>query len=96
MITLEWALEPVRGSEWSKRRPVVVVSNDGANERATALGRGVVTIVPVTSNVARVLPFQILDYGGRGWPGSRLEGASGAGAVDRCHPIGIRHRSRPE
>lgn len=66
MITLEWALEPVRGSEWSKRRPVVVVSNDGANERATALGRGVVTIVPVTSNVARVLPFQILITAGEG------------------------------
>ena len=59
-------LEPVRGSESSKRRPVVVVSNDGANERAAALGRGVVTIVPVTSNVARVLPFQVLITAGEG------------------------------
>jgi len=53
-------LEPVRGSEASKRRPVVIVSNDGANARAETLGRGVVTVVPVTSNVARVLPFQTL------------------------------------
>jgi mRNA interferase MazF len=53
-------LEPVRGSETNKRRPVVIVSNDGANLRAATLGRGVVTVVPVTSNVARVLPFQTL------------------------------------
>jgi mRNA interferase MazF len=53
-------LEPVRGSEANKRRPVVIVSNDGANIRAASLGRGVVTVVPVTSNVARILPFQTL------------------------------------
>ena len=53
-------LEPVPGSEANKRRPVVIVSNDGANERATILGRGVVTVVPVTSNVTHVLPFQTL------------------------------------
>jgi mRNA interferase MazF len=53
-------LEPVRGSEANKRRPVVIVSNDGANERAASLGRGVVTVVPVTSNVARTLPFQTM------------------------------------
>jgi mRNA interferase MazF len=53
-------LEPVRGSEANKRRPVVIVSNDGANTRAETLGRGVVTVVPVTSNVARVLAFQTL------------------------------------
>ena len=53
-------LEPVRGSEANKVRPVVVVSNDAANRRAESLGRGVVTVVPLTSNVARVLPFQVL------------------------------------
>lgn len=53
-------LDPARGSESAKRRPVVVVSNDGANATATRLGRGVVTVVPVTSNVARVYPFQVL------------------------------------
>jgi len=53
-------LEPVPGSEANKRRPAVVVSNDRANAAAEALGRGVVTVVPVTSNVTRVLPFQTL------------------------------------
>lgn len=52
-------LEPVRGSEANKRRPAVIVSNDGANMRAAQLGRGVVTVVPLTSNVQRVLPFQV-------------------------------------
>jgi mRNA interferase MazF len=51
--------EPVRGSEASKRRPAVVVSNDGANTTAARLNRGVVTVVPVTSNVARIYPFQV-------------------------------------
>lgn len=53
-------LEPVRGSEANKRRPAVIVSNDGANATAARLGRGVVTVVPVTSNVTRVFPFQVL------------------------------------
>lgn len=60
-------LAPTRGSEASKRRPAVVVSNDRANGTAARLGRGVVTVVPVTSNVARVYPFQVLipaDAGG--------------------------------
>jgi mRNA interferase MazF len=53
-------LEPVRGSEANKRRPAVVVSNDAANSTAEQLGRGVVTVVPVTSNLRRVYPFQTL------------------------------------
>jgi mRNA interferase MazF len=53
-------LEPVRGSEADKRRPAVIVSNDGANATASRLGRGVLTVVPVTSNVERVFPFQVL------------------------------------
>lgn len=53
-------LAPTRGSEADKLRPAVVVSNDGANAMATRLGRGVVTVVPVTSNVERVHPFQVL------------------------------------
>ena len=52
-------LEPVRGAEADKRRPAVIVSNDGANTTAARLGRGVVTVVPVTSNVERVYPFQV-------------------------------------
>lgn len=53
-------LEPVRGAEANRRRPAVIVSNDGANATATRLGRGVVTVVPVTTNVDRVYPFQVL------------------------------------
>jgi mRNA interferase MazF len=53
-------LEPVRGAEADKRRPAVVVSNDGANGAAARLGRGVVTVVPVTSSTERVYPFQVL------------------------------------
>lgn len=36
------------------------MSNDGANTTASRLGRGVVTVVPVTSSTARVHPFQVL------------------------------------
>ncbi len=54
------SLDPARGSEASKTRPAVVVSNDAANATATRLGRGVITVVPVTSNTARVYPFQVL------------------------------------
>ena len=52
--------DPALGSEADKRRPAVIVSNDGANGAATRLGRGVVTVVPVTSSVERVYPFQVL------------------------------------
>ena len=41
-------LDPVRGSEANKRRPAVIVSNDAANVTDEQLGRGVVTVVPVT------------------------------------------------
>lgn len=53
-------LEPARAGEANKRRPVVIVSNDNANATAARLGRGVVTVVPVTSNTAHVFAFQVL------------------------------------
>lgn len=53
-------LDPVRGNEANKQRPAVIVSNDRANATATRLGRGVVTVVPVTSNTDQVYPFQVL------------------------------------
>ena len=53
-------LEPVKGAEANKRRPAVIVSNDGANSTAARLGHGVITVVPVTSSIARVYPFQVL------------------------------------
>lgn len=53
-------LEPVRGAESNQRRPAVIVCNDGPNATASRLGRGVVTVVPVTSSTRRVYPFQVL------------------------------------
>ena len=53
-------LEPARAGEADKRRPAIIVSNDHANTVAARLGRGVVTVVPITSNTARVFPFQVL------------------------------------
>jgi mRNA interferase MazF len=58
---IRWVdLDPTRGAESDKRRPGVIVSNDGANSTANRLGRGVVTVVPVTANVERIYPFQVL------------------------------------
>lgn len=47
-------LSPVRGSETDKRRPVLIVSNNANNRSADT-----VTIVPLTSNVTRVYPFEV-------------------------------------
>ena len=61
-----WAdLDPARGTEANKRRPAVIVSNEGANQTARRLRRGVLTVVPVTSNTSRVYPFQVLLPAGR-------------------------------
>ncbi|MBW4632004.1 MAG: type II toxin-antitoxin system PemK/MazF family toxin [Iphinoe sp. HA4291-MV1] len=48
-------LNPAVGSEMDKRRPVLIVSNDANNRAATT-----VTILPITSNVTRVYPFEVL------------------------------------
>jgi mRNA interferase MazF len=53
-------LDPARQGEANKTRPAVIVSNDGANTTAERLGRGVITVVPVTTNTERVYPFQVL------------------------------------
>lgn len=53
-------LDPSRGAEANTYRPAVVISNDGANTAAERLGRGVITVVPITSNTAHVYPFQVL------------------------------------
>ncbi|MEG4630107.1 type II toxin-antitoxin system PemK/MazF family toxin [Microcoleus sp. AR_TQ3_B6] len=48
-------LSPTVGSEIDKRRPVLVVSNEANNRAANT-----VTILPITSNVTRVYPFEVL------------------------------------
>lgn len=52
--------DPGRGSEATKRRPAVIVSNDGANAVAARLGHGVITVLPITSKIRRIYPFQVL------------------------------------
>lgn len=52
-------LDPARAAEADLQRPAVIVSNNGANRAAADLGRGVITVVPITSNIARVHPFQV-------------------------------------
>ena len=59
-------LDPSLGTETNKTRPAILVSNDGANTTASRNGRGVVTVVPVTSNATRVYPFQVLLSNGEG------------------------------
>ncbi len=51
--------EPTRGTEANKTRPALIVSNDGANAIADRLGRGVVTVLPLTSNTERIYTFQV-------------------------------------
>jgi mRNA interferase MazF len=51
-------LDPAQGTGANKQRPAVIVSNDATNRVSERNGRGVVTVVPVTSNTTRVYPFQ--------------------------------------
>lgn len=83
-------LDPARGGEANKRRPSIIVSNDRANAAAARLGRGVVTVVPVTSNVARIFPFQVLLTAGD--TGLRVDSKAQAEqvrsvAVERLGPV---------
>jgi len=54
------SLDPSIGSEAAKTRPAVIVSNNTANGQAVRSPRATVTVVPLTSNTVRVLPFQVL------------------------------------
>ena len=47
-------LSPTIGTEINKRRPVLIVSNEANNRAANT-----VTVLPITSNVSRVYPFEI-------------------------------------
>lgn len=72
-------LDPARPGEANTRRPAVIVSNDTANRTAARLGRGVVTVLPVTSRVSRVFPFQVLLPAGEA--GLRLDSKAQAEQV---------------
>ena len=43
--------EPTRGSEANKARPVLLVGNEASLSAAARFARGVVTVVPCTSNL---------------------------------------------
>ncbi|HSL83246.1 MAG TPA: type II toxin-antitoxin system PemK/MazF family toxin [Thermoanaerobaculia bacterium] len=47
-------LDPVLGSEVGKKRPAVVLQNELANRSSPT-----VTVIPVSSKVDRVYPFQV-------------------------------------
>jgi len=64
-------LDPVQKGEAAKTRPAVVVSNDALNTTSMSLQRGVVTVVPITSNVEKAYPFQVRI--GRGESGLRVD-----------------------
>ena len=53
-------LDPAVGAEAKKRRPAVIVSTDEAVRQVAVLNRGVVTVVPLTSNTEKVYLFQTL------------------------------------
>lgn len=57
---------PAQGAEANKRRAAIIVSNDAINTTTAMNGHGVVTVVPVTSNVENVYPFQVLLPAGTG------------------------------
>ena len=55
------ALDPVVGSETGKTRPALVLQNDLANRSSPT-----VTVIPITSRVQRVYPFQVRIPAGEG------------------------------
>ena len=54
------SFDPSHGSEAAKTRPCVIVSADASNRVVERLARGVVTVVPLTTNTVRVYAFQAL------------------------------------
>jgi len=54
-------LEPVMGSEVGRRRPAIVLQNEMANRTSPT-----VTVIPVSSRVGRVYPFQVRLRQGEG------------------------------
>lgn len=90
-------LDPVLGADASKVRPAVIVSNNGANVAAERPGNGVLTVVPVTPNITRVYPFQVLLPAARcGLPQNskaQAEQVRSVAAVESvgvsvyCHPV---------
>ncbi len=64
-------LNPTVGSEISKTRPVLVVSNNINNEYAAT-----VTILPITSTTKKIYPFEIFLPKGEGKSDKRFKSQS--------------------
>lgn len=54
-------LDPVVGSEIGKTRPAIVLQNELANRSSPT-----VTVIPLSTSVDRVFPFQVLIPAGEG------------------------------
>jgi len=54
-------LDPVVGSEIGKTRPAIVLQNEMANRTSPT-----VTVVPLSTKVGRIFPFQVLIPAGEG------------------------------
>lgn len=52
--------EPSQGAEVDKRRPAIIVSNEGMNRRTAELEWGVVDVVPLSTRIDIVNDFQVL------------------------------------
>ena len=48
-------LDATIGSKIKKKRPVLIISNDANNRAASTI-----TIIPITSNIKKVYPFEVL------------------------------------
>jgi mRNA interferase MazF len=83
-------LDPVVGSEADKVRPVIIVSNDTANAATDRNARGVLTVVPVTSNVARVYSFQV--FLAQGTAGLAVDSKAQSEQVRSLDVRRLRHR----
>lgn len=72
-------LDPIEGSEIGKTRPAVVISNDINNALADT-----VTVLPVTSSVGKVYPFEVfLKKGIANMPGDSKVKANQIRTVDK-------------
>lgn len=54
------SLDPTIGSEINKTRPALVISNDINNKYSST-----VTVIPITSKVEKVFPFEVLFLPGQ-------------------------------
>ncbi len=75
-------VEPAGGGEIKKSRPAVIVSNDAANRAANR-----VQVVPLTSNVERVRPWEALVH---------LKGRPAKAMADQIRTVAKEHLGSQE